>query len=59
MNRVIQILAAVSAAACGFLFGQMDGLMYALIVFMLLDYISGVLVAIAEHELSSKSASRE
>lgn len=54
MNRVIQILAAAGAAACGFLFGELDGLMYALIAFMILDYISGVLVAIAEHELSSK-----
>ena len=54
MNRVIQILAALAAAACGFLFGQMDGLMYALIAFMVLDYVSGVLVAIAQHELSSK-----
>lgn len=54
MNRVIQTIAAISAAACGFLFGELDGLMYALIAFMILDYISGVLVAIAEHELSSK-----
>lgn len=49
MNKIIQIIAAVSAAACGFLFGELDGLMYALIAFMVLDYISGVLVAIAEH----------
>ena len=49
MNRVIQTIAAISAAACGFLFGELDGLMYALIAFMILDYIS-----IAEHELSSK-----
>lgn len=54
MNRVIQTIAAISAAACGFLFGQMDGLMYALIAFMMLDYISGVLVAISEKELSSR-----
>ena len=54
MNRAIQIIAAVGAGLCGFLFGQMDGLMYALIAFMVLDYVSGVLVAIAQHELSSK-----
>ena len=54
MNRVIQIIAAVGAGLCGFLFGELDGLMYALIAFMLLDYVSGVLVAISEKELSSK-----
>ena len=54
MNKIIQILAAAGAAACGFLFGELDGLMYALIAFVILDYISGVLAAIAEHELSSK-----
>lgn len=54
MNKIIQIIAAVSTAACGFLFGQMDGLMYALIAFMILDYVSGVLAAISEKELSSK-----
>lgn len=54
MNKIIQIIAASAAAVCGFLFGEFDGLMYALITLMILDYISGVLVAIAEHELSSK-----
>lgn len=54
MNKVIQWFAAAAAATCGFLWGQMDGLLYALIAFMVLDYISGVLVAIAQRELSSK-----
>lgn len=54
MNKIIQIIAASAAAVCGFLFGEFDGLMYALIAFMVLDYISGVLVAIAQKELSSK-----
>lgn len=54
MNRVIQILAAAGAAVFGFLWGEFDGLIYALIAFMILDYLSGVLVAIAQHELSSK-----
>jgi len=54
MNKIIQIIAASAAAICGFLFGEFDGLMYALIAFMVLDYISGVLVAIAQKELSSK-----
>lgn len=54
MNKIIQIIAAFAAAVGGFLFGEFDGLMYALIAFMVLDYISGVLVAIAQKELSSK-----
>jgi toxin secretion/phage lysis holin len=54
INKIIQIIAASAAAVCGFLFGEFDGLMYALIAFMLLDYVSGVLVAISEKELSSK-----
>ena len=54
MNRVIQWFAAAAAATFGFLWGQMDGLLYALIAFMALDYVSGVLVAIAQRELSSK-----
>ena len=54
MNKVIQLISAIGAAVCGFLFGQMDGLMYALIAFMALDYLTGVLVAAAQKELSSK-----
>ena len=54
MNRAIQILAAAGAGLCGFLWGEFDGLMYALIAFMVLDYLSGVLVAVAQKELSSK-----
>lgn len=54
MNKIIQLIAAIGAAVCGFLFGRMDGLMYALIAFMALDYLTGVLVAATQKELSSK-----
>ncbi len=54
MNKIIQLITAIGAAVCGFLFGRMDGLMYALIAFMALDYLTGVLVAAARKELSSK-----
>jgi phage-related holin len=40
MNKIIQFIAASAAAVCGFLFGEFDGLMYALIAFMVLDYLS-------------------
>ena len=45
-------VAAVGMAA-GFLWGDMTGLMIALITFICMDYISGVLVAIKRKKLSS------
>lgn len=54
MDKLIQTIAAVIAAVCGFLWGQADGLLYALIAFMAIDYISGVIVAVVRHELSSE-----
>jgi len=48
MNKIIQIIAASAAAVCGFLFGEFDGLMYALIAFMVLDYTSLTSVMIAQ-----------
>lgn len=54
MDKLIQTIAAVIAAVCGFLWGQADGLLYALIAFMAIDYISGVIVAIVRHELNSE-----
>lgn len=45
-------VAAVGMAA-GFLWGEMTGLMIALLTFMVLDYISGVFVAIKRKKVSS------
>ena len=47
-------IAAAVGAALGFLFGEASGLFLALLAFMALDYISGVLVAIGNKKLSSK-----
>ena len=52
--NIIKSIAAVISGICGFLWGQIDGLLYALIAFMALDYISGVIVAITQKELSSE-----
>lgn len=52
--KIMKIIAAVVSGTCGFLWGQFDGLLYALIAFMALDYLSGVIVAIAQKELSSE-----
>ena len=38
----------------GWFLGGMDGFMYAMITFVLLDYITGVLAAAVNHELSSE-----
>lgn len=53
MNKVIQSIAAFFAGMASFLWGGVDGLLYALIVFMILDYITGIIVAIVKHELCS------
>ena len=54
MEKIIQYLSAAVAGVCGFLWGELDGLLYALIAFMVIDYISGVIVAVAQKELSSE-----
>ena len=50
-----KIQAAITAIGgwLGWFLGGVDGLMIALLVFMVLDYITGVLIAIADHKLSS------
>ncbi|MCR5015140.1 MAG: phage holin family protein [Ruminococcus sp.] len=54
MNKIIQTIAALTCAIFGLLFGEMDGLIKALIIFMVLDYCTGVAVAIKKKELSSE-----
>lgn len=54
MDKLIQTIFAVAAGIAGFLWGGMDGLLYALVSFMILDYITGCFVAIVKKELSSK-----
>ena len=47
------ILGGIITAVSGFL-GGMDGIMYALLVFVTTDYITGVAAAFKRHELSSE-----
>lgn len=54
MSKLIQSIFAFFAGMASFLWGGVDGLLYALIVFMILDYITGVIVAVTKHELSSE-----
>lgn len=50
---IIDSIAGAVGAVLGFMYGEVNGLFRALIAFMILDYVSGVLVAIAEKKLSS------
>lgn len=53
MDTVKYILALVGAAV-GYLVGDIDGLFIALIIFVVIDYITGVLKAIYLRKLSSE-----
>ena len=49
----IQMAIAAIGGWLGYFLGGMDGLMIALIVFMVLDYITGLMCAITDKKLSS------
>jgi len=51
--NVIQLILAAVGGWLGWFLGGCDGLLYALIAFVTLDYITGVMCAIADHTLSS------
>ncbi|WP_429144993.1 phage holin family protein [Anaerotaenia torta] len=56
MKTVWQTVQAALAAAGGFIgwfLGGMDGFLYALIAFVVIDYLTGVMCAIADKKLSS------
>ncbi|MBE6861549.1 MAG: phage holin family protein [Ruminococcus sp.] len=53
MEKYLQSLSAAVCGVCGFLWGQPDGLLYALIAFMVLDYLTGIASAWLRCELSS------
>ena len=50
----IQLALSAVGGALGWFFGGMDGLIYALLVFVVADYITGVMCAIADKKLSSE-----
>ena len=49
----IQMAAAMIGGWLGYLLGGLDGLMIALIIFMILDYITGLMCAVIDKKLSS------
>lgn len=54
----IQGLLAVVGGFLGWFLGELNGLLYALIAFVVVDYITGVLVALLERRLSSEMGFR-
>jgi toxin secretion/phage lysis holin len=49
----IQLVFAAVGGWLGYFLGGCDGLLYALIAFVVIDYITGVMCAISDHTLSS------
>ena len=55
---IIDSIAGVVGAVLGFMYGEVTGLFWALIAFMALDYITGVVVAAINKQLSSEEGFR-
>lgn len=52
--NTIQLIFSAIGGWLGWFFGGCDGLLYALIAFVVIDYITGVFCAAADHKLSSE-----
>ena len=51
--NVIQMVFAAIGGWLGYFLGVCDGLLYALLAFVVLDYLTGVMCAVADHSLNS------
>jgi toxin secretion/phage lysis holin len=54
MKDKIQIIFTAIGGYLGYILGGLDGFLYALIIFVVIDYITGLMVAIVERKLSSE-----
>lgn len=54
MDKFIQTITAAICGIVGFLYGKADGLIYALLAFIILDYVTGLTVACVNKNLSSE-----
>ena len=52
--NTIQLIFAAVGGWLGYFLGGWDGLLYALIAFVAIDYVTGVMCAISNHTLSSE-----
>lgn len=51
--NIIQLIFSAVGGWLGYFLGGFDGLIYALVVFIVVDYITGIMCAASEHKLSS------
>ncbi|WP_163195738.1 phage holin family protein [Clostridium thermarum] len=52
--NIIQAIFATIGGYIGWFLGGVDGFMYALITFVVIDYVTGLMVAVLERKLSSE-----
>jgi toxin secretion/phage lysis holin len=52
--NVIQLVFTAVGGWLGWFLGGCDGLLYALIAFVVIDYVTGVMAAVVDHKLSSE-----
>lgn len=52
--NIIQLIFSGIGGWLGYFLGGCDGLLYALLAFVVIDYITGIMCAIADHSLSSE-----
>jgi len=57
-THTIQFTCAVIGGWLGFFLGGFDGFLYALVAFVVIDYITGVMAAILNRKLSSEIGAR-
>lgn len=51
--NIIQLIFSAVGGWLGYFLGGFDGLIYALVVFIVVDYITGIMCAASDHKLSS------
>lgn len=52
--NILQIIVAAIGGTIGYFLGGLDGFLYALIAFVVIDYLTGIMVAVLERKLSSE-----
>jgi len=54
LNNILQMVFAVLGGFFGWFIGGWDGFLYSLIVFVVVDYLTGVMAALVEKKVSSE-----
>lgn len=54
MKNIINITATILGGFFGWYLGGIDGFIYALVAFVVVDYLSGIMLAITERKISSQ-----